>query len=97
MGMPAPPSPKRSLLQFVSSTTPTTAWPIGPFPIAPLEANPVASTEPPEYYFALATPDKVMVKSSTLASHPSIWIPRAAKQALNLLRLELIDRSASRA
>lgn len=60
---------------------------IGPFPIAPAGAS---GEEPPEYFFALATPAKVMVKSSTLASHPSIWIPRAAKQALNLLRLELL-------
>jgi len=57
---------------------------VGPFPSA--------GSNNPEipYYFALATPEKVILKASTLAGHPSIWIPRAAKAALNLLRLELI-------
>ncbi len=65
---------------------------IGAFP--PLEASGQddASQPAPEYFFALATPSKVTVRSSTLASHPSIWKPRAAKQALNLLRLQLIER-----
>ena len=58
---------------------------IGPFPI---EQTPTG--EPPPFYFALATPDTVLVRSSTLASHPAIWKPRAAKQALNLLRLTLM-------
>ena len=70
---------------------------VGPFPLAPAGDTAGDSAEPAEYFFALAMPEKVMVRSSTLASHPSIWIPRAAKQALNLLRLELIDRSAGRA
>ncbi len=42
------------------------------------------------YYFSLATPDGVIVKASTLAGHGPIWIPRAAKAALNLLRLRLL-------
>lgn len=46
----------------------------------------------PSYYFALATPDKVICRSGTLISHPSIWQPRAAKGALNLLRLALVER-----
>ena len=42
------------------------------------------------FHFALATPDKVTVKSSTFLGHQSIWVPRAAKGALNLLRLTLL-------
>ncbi len=41
------------------------------------------------YYFALATATEIHSFSGTLISHPSIWKPRAAKQALNLLRLSL--------
>jgi len=48
------------------------------------------AAEPPAYHFALATPTEVVVRGSTLSSHPSIWKPRAAKQALNLLRLKLL-------
>lgn len=57
----------------------------------PEDAGGTSGTAPP-YYFALATPDKVMRHAGTLISHPSIWRPRAAKQALNLLRLRLIER-----
>jgi nicotinamide-nucleotide amidase len=57
---------------------------VGPFP------SEGANNPEIPYYFALATPEKVIVKASTLAGHPSIWIPRAAKAALNLLRLELL-------
>jgi nicotinamide-nucleotide amidase len=57
---------------------------IGPFP--PEGAN---NPEVP-YHFSLATPERVVVKASTLAGHPSIWTPRAAKMALNLLRLVLV-------
>jgi nicotinamide-nucleotide amidase len=41
---------------------------------------------------ALATADHVKVKSFALASHPSITKQRAAKQALNMLRLALLNR-----
>jgi len=47
----------------------------------------------PEYHFALASPAKVVCHSGTLISHPSIWKVRAAKQALNLLRLNLRDEA----
>jgi nicotinamide-nucleotide amidase len=56
---------------------------IGPFP-----SDLGGKSEP--YHFALATPEKTIVKSSTLAGHPSIWTPRAVKSALNLLRLVLL-------
>jgi nicotinamide-nucleotide amidase len=42
---------------------------------------------------ALATADNVKVKGFPLASHPSITKQRAAKQALNMLRLALLNRS----
>ena len=57
---------------------------IGPFP------SNLGPESDRTYYFALATPDKTTVKASTLVGHPSIWIPRAAKGALNLLRLTLL-------
>jgi nicotinamide-nucleotide amidase len=42
------------------------------------------------FHFSLATADKATVKASSLIGHPSIWTPRAAKMALNLLRLTLL-------
>jgi nicotinamide-nucleotide amidase len=57
---------------------------VGPFP------SDGASNSDSPYHFALATPEKVIIKSSNMAGHNSIWIPRAAKSALNLLRLELV-------
>ena len=48
------------------------------------------SADAPVYHFALATLEKVIVMHSTLVSHESVWKPRAAKQALNLLRLHLL-------
>ena len=74
---------------------------IGPFPaIDPAAANaPIApsdtvagvadSAAPPSSTFALATAETTLLRSSTMAHHPAIWEPRAAKQALNLLRLHL--------
>jgi molybdopterin-biosynthesis enzyme MoeA-like protein/nicotinamide mononucleotide (NMN) deamidase PncC len=51
-----------------------------------------ASDQPPQpYWYALATPQKTLIRSGTLISHPAIWKPRAAKQALNLLRLWLLN------
>jgi nicotinamide-nucleotide amidase len=65
---------------------------IGPFPATDENAG-----EPPSYHFALASRGgEVIVRSSTLSSHPSIWKPRAAKQALNLLRLTLLEGQAVR-
>lgn len=57
---------------------------VGPFP------DPTNSSPDATYHFALATPEKVIVKASNLVGHSAIWIPRAAKAALNLLRLELL-------
>jgi nicotinamide-nucleotide amidase len=57
---------------------------VGPFP-----ADSHHKPETP-FYFSLAAPDKVTVKASSMLGHQSIWIPRAAKSALNLLRLTLL-------
>jgi nicotinamide-nucleotide amidase len=57
---------------------------IGPF-------QPGSDVQPElPYHFALATPDKVTVKTSSQIGHRSIWIPRAAKGAMNLLRLTML-------
>jgi nicotinamide-nucleotide amidase len=59
---------------------------VGPFP--------TEGSQNPEtpFYFSLATREKVTVKASSLLGHPSIWTPRAAKGALNLLRLTLLGQ-----
>lgn len=57
---------------------------VGPFPLD------AADAETP-YHFGLATRDHVVVKASNLFGHNSIWVPRAAKAALNLLRLTILD------
>lgn len=59
---------------------------IGPFPQADSP-----TTTPGEIHFALARPAGVLVKSSAFAGHPEILKPRAAKQTLNFLRLEMND------
>jgi competence/damage-inducible protein CinA-like protein len=43
-------------------------------------------------HVALASSDNVRVKSFPVASHPAITKPRSAKQALNMLRLALLNR-----
>jgi nicotinamide-nucleotide amidase len=57
---------------------------IGPFP-----QSDSPTTTPGKIHFALARPAGVLVKSSAFAGHPEILKPRAAKQVLNLLRLEM--------
>jgi nicotinamide-nucleotide amidase len=49
-------------------------------------------SEPQLYHFALASSDGVMTRSSPFAAHPAVLKPRAAKQTLNLLRLQLIKQ-----
>jgi nicotinamide-nucleotide amidase len=65
---------------------------IGPFP-----ASDSATTIPGEIHFALARPSGVLVKSSAFAGHPEILKPRAAKQVLNLLRLEITESAVPNA
>jgi nicotinamide-nucleotide amidase len=55
------------------------------------EFNPDAE-EPERVFFAIATRNGVAIRSSTFAGHPAILKPRAAKQALNFLRLELLGQ-----
>jgi hypothetical protein len=43
-------------------------------------------------HVALASGDNVRVKGFPIATHPSITKARSAKQALNMLRLALINR-----
>jgi nicotinamide-nucleotide amidase len=57
----------------------------GAFP----EIDPDAD-EPPSFFMALATPETIHIKSTPFAGHPEILKARAAKQALNLLRLTLL-------
>jgi nicotinamide-nucleotide amidase len=60
---------------------------VGPFP------RPGDDGAPGDLHLALASTAGVRTASTTLAGHPAILRPRAAKQALNLLRLELIRGS----
>jgi nicotinamide-nucleotide amidase len=60
---------------------------IGPFPKSPLEVS-----APKDFQFALATNYGPIVRRSPFAGHPDILRPRAAKQALNLLRLHLLGK-----
>lgn len=54
--------------------------------------NPAAAT-PPKFHVALASPSGVSSRSTPYAGPADILKLRAAKQALNLLRLELIRRA----
>jgi nicotinamide-nucleotide amidase len=73
---------------------------IGPFPAidptapsAPIAPSDTVAGLPAaaeaEFHFALSSADGTLIRSTTMAHHPAIWEPRAAKQALNLLRLHL--------
>ncbi len=44
-----------------------------------------------QFFIGLATPRGVIVKSRTFAGHPDILRHRSAKQALNVLRLDLLE------
>ena len=59
---------------------------VGPFP-EKIDGN---HEHDVPFHFALAGPDKVTVKASNMYGHSSIWVPRAGKAALNLLRLTLL-------
>lgn len=49
-----------------------------------------AATAPPKIWFALAGPEKTIAIAQPFAGHPDLLVTRAAKQALNLLRLALL-------
>jgi nicotinamide-nucleotide amidase len=64
-------------------------------PVEPTAAAGPHSTEMTgTVHVALATSDNVRVKGFPLASHPAITKTRSAKQALNMLRLALLNREA---
>lgn len=50
-----------------------------------------AASQPKSIYFALAGPDGVTIKPLPFAAHPDLLLVYCAKQALNLLRLALLD------
>jgi nicotinamide-nucleotide amidase len=60
---------------------------IGPFP----EHDALVS-EPGRLHYAVRGPQGSLFRSSPFAGHPEILRPRAAKQALNLLRLHLLGK-----
>ncbi|HEX7449150.1 MAG TPA: CinA family protein, partial [Pirellulales bacterium] len=63
---------------------------VGPFP----HLDPAAAPE--RVHFALATSETVFARSAPFAGHPAILKPRAAKQALNFLRLHLFPPTGGR-
>jgi nicotinamide mononucleotide (NMN) deamidase PncC len=60
------------------------------------ELDPKA-TQPPPVFYALATAEGVLVKSSPYAGHSAILKTLSAKRALNLLRLELLREAPAAA
>jgi nicotinamide-nucleotide amidase len=48
--------------------------------------------ELPRIWFALATKERTLSISQPYVGHPALLVPRTAKQALNMLRLELLKR-----
>lgn len=58
---------------------------VGPFPVSDAEGS-----EAGALHFALSSPLTTVAKSVPFAGHPDILRERAVKQALNLLRLELL-------
>ena len=59
---------------------------IGPFFAA------AKGDSPNRAQLALATPDGVEVKEASLATHPAVRAPIAAKQLMNMLRLKLLEQ-----
>jgi hypothetical protein len=60
---------------------------VGPRPVADSPA-----TQPGNIEIVVTTPDETIRKQMAFAGHPEILKPRAAKQALNLLRLHLLGK-----
>jgi len=59
--------------------------------VGELPQNTVPTVGPPILYFAIAGPQGITVKSSPYVGHPDLLKLRGAKQALNLLRLALLQ------
>jgi len=62
---------------------------IGPWP----ESD--SSDSNAELHFGIATDERVLVRQVSIAGHPEILFTRAAKQALNWLRLRLLGRTSA--
>jgi nicotinamide-nucleotide amidase len=58
--------------------------------VSDLPALDRTAAEPPRVFFALAMPARTIVRSTPYAGHPSILKERAARGALNMLRLALL-------
>ena len=58
--------------------------------VSELPALDRAAKESPRVFFALAIENEVIVRSARYAGHPAILKARAAKQALNLVRLTVL-------
>lgn len=61
--------------------------------VSPFPPNWSDATTQPACWVALAGPSGTRTKQASLAAHPEIVIPRAAKTALNMLRLALLGMS----
>jgi nicotinamide-nucleotide amidase len=61
---------------------------IGPFPSADSKTK-----DPQDFYYAVSHGGGPIVRRAPFAGHPEILRPRAAKQALNLLRLHLLGKA----
>jgi nicotinamide-nucleotide amidase len=63
---------------------------LGPFPKAE-QSEPATAAEAGKFQYAVCGPGGVSSKTSLFTGHPDILKERAAKQALNLLRLTLLN------
>jgi nicotinamide-nucleotide amidase len=64
--------------------------------VGPVPSVDPQSAQPKPIYFALAGPSGIRVASSPYAAHPDLLRILTAKQALNLVRLALLDAESSR-
>ena len=63
--------------------------------VGPAPSVDPSSSDPKPIYFALAGPSGVRVKSTPYAAHPDLLRVLTAKQAMNLVRLAMLDASPS--
>ncbi|MDX1964468.1 MAG: CinA family nicotinamide mononucleotide deamidase-related protein [Pirellulales bacterium] len=68
---------------------------VGPAPASStnLTQGTADTAQPPKIWLSLAGPEKTISLSQLFAGHPDLLIIRAAKQALNMLRLALVKRA----
>jgi hypothetical protein len=68
--------------------------PNGPVVPTAVSGRPVDVERTGVLQVALASSDNIRTRGFPLASHPAITKPRAAKQALNMLRLAMLNHPA---